>query len=265
MNGFCGIDIGSAAVKIVLIDDAGARIGSSVSPSGHRFQRNAADALDRLLKESGIRRREVRRIAATGYGRKLFAGADGTVSEITANAVGAGQMAADDGVRTIINIGGQDSKVIVLDGQGRVKNFAMNDKCAAGTGRFLEMTAMHMGIDLEEMGRGNGSGDTEPAKINSTCSVFAASEIVSLLAEGHGKKEIIAGVHRSIARRIAGLARNCGVEDVVLFDGGGALNEGLQSALEDELGREVQVPCLPQLTTALGAALWARNGGRGMP
>jgi (R)-2-hydroxyacyl-CoA dehydratese activating ATPase len=163
-------------------------------------------------------------------------------------------------VKTIINIGGQDSKVILLDDDGNVKDFGMNDKCAAGTGRFLEMTALNMGVDLDELGRWHLDSGRTPVTINSTCTVFATSEIVSLLADGHEKGEIIAGVHCAIARRVALLADRIGVADRVLFDGGGALNQGLKSAMENELMREIAVPAIPQITTAMGAALYAREG-----
>ena len=261
MKRFCGIDIGSAAVKIVLINDAGEVIASSISPSGNHFYRSAAEAFARLLEAHGISRKDVGRTVATGYGRKLFKEADHSISEITANALGA-KTANGNGasIRTIINIGGQDSKVILLDDDGGVKDFAMNDKCAAGTGRFLEMTALNMEVDLEELGRWHLGSVRTPVTISSTCSVFAASEITSLLADGHEKGEIIAGVHCAIARRVALLADRVGVAERVLFDGGGALNCGLKAALEDELMKEVLVPAVPQITTAMGAALYARDG-----
>jgi predicted CoA-substrate-specific enzyme activase len=213
-----------------------------------------------LLDNGGIRRKDVGYVVSTGYGRKLFKEADETVSEITANAAGAGDREALCGmVRTIINIGGQDSKVILLDDECRVKNFAMNDKCAAGTGKFLEMTARNLGIDVSELGDCHKRGSTSPLPINSTCVVFAESEIISLLANGHGRDSIIAGVHYSIARRIARLAKLVGVEDTVFFDGGPALNAGMVAALEDELMRPVIVPSMPQIVTAMGAALLARH------
>jgi len=162
-------------------------------------------------------------------------------------------------VRTIINIGGQDLKVIVLDSEGHVVNFAMNDKCAAGTGRFLDVTARNLEIDVSELGECHTRMTGIPVTINSTCTVFAESEIISLLADGNGRDEIIAGIHYSIARRVARLAKRHGVEDLVFFDGGPALNKGLVMALEDELMRDIAVPEIPQITTAYGAALLARE------
>jgi predicted CoA-substrate-specific enzyme activase len=259
MKCFAGIDMGSSAIKIVLIDKAGELIAHHVALTGGLFQQNTQQALEFLLRKAGIRREEVAYIISTGYGRKLFKEADEFISEITANAAGARQSAAASGmVRTLINIGGQDSKVILLDDEGRVKRFAMNDKCAAGTGRFLEMTARNLGIDIAEMGACHKRGAAVTLAINSTCVVFAESEIISLLAHGHDKDEIIAGVHYSIARRIARLAKQVGIEDAVFFDGGPALNAGMVAALEDELMRPVIVPCMPQIVTARGAALLAR-------
>ena len=135
----------------------------------------------------------------------------------------------------------------------------MNDKCAAGTGRFLDVAARNLEVDLEELGDLHFAGEGAPLTINSTCTVFAESEIIGLLANGHGKPEIVAGIHYSIARRTARLAKRVGIEDRVYFDGGPALNRGLVAALRDELQREVFVPEFPQTTTAIGAAVMARN------
>ncbi|MDP2277304.1 MAG: acyl-CoA dehydratase activase, partial [Nitrospirota bacterium] len=177
-----------------------------------------------------------------------------------ANAAGARIIGKDYGmVRTIINIGGQDSKVILIDDAGHVKNFTMNDKCAAGTGRFLEMTARNLGVEVDELGDLHLNAKGTPLNINSTCTVFAESEIISLLANSHEREEIIAGVHYSIARRIVRLAKRIGIEDMVFFDGGPAMNRGLVAAMEDELMRNVIVPEIPQITTALGAAVIARE------
>jgi len=261
MKRFCGIDIGSSTIKIALLDESGEVIGSSISPSGSHFYLNATKALDRLLTTHELTREDIRRTVTTGYGRKLYKEADGNISEITANAIGSSTIDTGNGsVRTIINIGGQDSKVILLDDGGGVKEFAMNDKCAAGTGRFLEMTAQSLGIALDELGLYQDNGNVAPVTINSTCTVFAASEIISLLGDGRDMDGIIAGVHNAIARRIALMAGGIGIEETILFDGGGALNRGLRLALEDQLMRPLIVPDSPQLTTALGAAMHAREG-----
>ncbi len=262
MKYFVGIDMGSTAIKIALVDEAGTPAGRIVAPTGSLFQRNTAAALDLLLREQGIDRSDAAYVLSTGYGRKLFREADETVSEITANAAGARALGGSGTVRTIINIGGQDSKILLLDNDGHIRNFTMNDKCAAGTGRFLEMTARNLGTEVDELADLHRRCPGAPLSITSTCTVFAESEIISLLAAGHGKEEIVAGVHYSIARRIVRLARRIGVEDRVFFDGGPALNGGLVAALEDELMRPVVVPAEPQLTTAIGAAMLARAAWR---
>lgn len=258
MKCFAGIDMGSTAIKIVVINEQEEILAHQVSATGSHFHRNTQDALELLLGRARIRREDIAYLISTGYGRKLFKEADESVSEITANAAGARRRGRTAGaVRTIINIGGQDSKIILLDDEGHIRNFVMNDKCAAGTGRFLEMTARNLGMDVDALGEHHRAA-AAPLTINSTCTVFAESEIISLLANGHGREEIIAGVNYSIARRIVRLAKRIGIEDTVFFDGGPALNAGMVSALEDELMRRVVVPEMPQVTTALGAAVLAK-------
>lgn len=260
MSYFAGIDIGSTAIKVALIDAEGRIKGVHVTDSGSLFHKNAKEALRLLLEKNGVDRTAVKYLIATGYGRKLFKEADDSISEITANAIGAHETGkAYGGVRTIINIGGQDSKAIQIDDTGNVTNFVMNDKCAAGTGRFLDVAARNMDIDLEELGDYHFNGTGAPLSINSTCTVFAESEIIGLLANGHGKEEIVAGIHYSIAKRTVRLAKRVGIEDRVYFDGGPALNKGLVAAIQDELQRELVVPEYPQTTTAYGAAVLARN------
>jgi predicted CoA-substrate-specific enzyme activase len=260
MTYFVGIDIGSTAIKAALVDEKGALTGVHVTDSGSLFHKNAKEALRVLLEKHGVAPERVKYTIATGYGRKLFKEADDSISEITANAIGAHEAGkAFGGVRTIINIGGQDSKAIQIDDAGHVSNFAMNDKCAAGTGRFLDVAARNLDIDLEYLGDYHFNGKGVPLSINSTCTVFAESEIIGLLANGHGKEEIVAGIHYSIARRTVRLAKRVGIEDRVYFDGGPALNKGLVAAIQDELQRELVVPEHPQTTTAFGAAMLARS------
>jgi len=259
-NFFAGIDIGSTAIKVALVDESGKLAGVHVTASGSLFHKNAKEALARLLAEQNLTNEDVKYLIATGYGRKLFKEADDSISEITANAIGAHEAGkAFGGVRTIINIGGQDSKAIQIDTEGNVANFAMNDKCAAGTGRLLDVAARNLEIDLEELGDYHFDTANAPLSINSTCTVFAESEIIGLLANGHGKGEIVAGIHYSIAKRTVRLAKRVGIEDRVYFDGGPALNKGLVAAIEDELQRELVVPEHPQTTTAFGAAILARE------
>ncbi len=260
MNYFAGIDIGSTAIKVAVVDEKGSLVGVHVTASGSLFHKNAKEALARLLADLKLSRDDVRYVIATGYGRKLFKEADDSISEITANAIGAHEAGkAFGGVRTIINIGGQDSKAIQIDADGHVVNFAMNDKCAAGTGRFLDVAARNLEIDLEELGDCHFNSQSAPLAINSTCTVFAESEIIGLLASGHDKAAIVAGIHYSIAKRTVRLAKRVGIEDRVYFDGGPALNKGLVAAIEDELQRQLVVPEHPQTTTAFGAAMLARS------
>ncbi len=261
MTVFVGIDIGSTAIKVAAVDREARLIGSHAQPTGSHFHRNAVEALDGLLERHGLRRDAVGFTVATGYGRKLFREADDSISEITANAVGAREAGKAWGdVRTIINIGGQDSKAIQIDETGHVVNFAMNDKCAAGTGRFLDVAARNLEVELEDLGDMHFAAEGAPLQINSTCAIFAESEIIGLLANGHGKNEIVAGIHHSIARRTIRLVKRVGVAGRVYFDGGPALNKGLVAALEEELGHELVIPEHPQITTALGAAVLARDG-----
>lgn len=257
---FAGIDIGSTAIKIAIADDEGRLAACGVSPTGSQFNKNALEALSNLLEKNNIRKDDVLYTVSTGYGRKLFKGANKTISEITANARGArGLGGVCENVRTIINIGGQDSKIISLDEQGHVAASVMNDKCAAGTGRFLDVVARNLEVDVEDLGSLHFKANDAPLAINSTCTVFAESEIISLLSHGHNKPEIIAGIHYSIAKRIVRLAGRIKIEDAIFFDGGPALNKGMVAAIEDELMRNVIVPEIPQITTALGAALIAKE------
>ena len=260
MNYFAGVDIGSTAIKIAVINSQKQIVAHTIAPTGSLFHHNTILAFQGLLEKHGLQRNEINYVVSTGYGRKLYRDADECISEITANAVGAGKYGDNIGaVRTIINIGGQDLKVIRLDEQGHVVNFAMNDKCAAGTGRFLEMVARNLDVEVDVLGEYHTRLKGIPITINSTCTVFAESEIIGLLAKGESREEIIAGIHFSIARRVVRLARRLGVEESVFFDGGPALNRGLVAAMEDELMCELFVPEMPQLTVAYGAALLARD------
>jgi len=257
---FAGIDIGSTTIKIVIADDQESIVADCACPTGSHFHKNTLQAYEDLLQKAGLSSKDVACIYSTGYGRKLFKEADDTISEISANAAGAVRVGKQFGqVRTIINIGGQDLKIIRLDQDGHVQNFTMNDKCAAGTGRFLEMTARNLETEITELGALHAAATGTPLTVNSTCTVFAESEIISLLANGHGREEVVAGIHYSIARRVSRLAKRLGTEDLVFFDGGPALNRGLVEALEDELMRDIVVPPSPQLTTAYGAAVIARE------
>ncbi len=259
-NFFGGLDIGSATTKAAIVNEEQI-LGHKVTVTGVHCDETARNLMDSLLQELGLEQSAVNGVTTTGYGRRLVSFATGTISEITANVKGSvwyGEQ-ANRHVRTIINIGGQDSKVISLDDQGITKNFAMNDKCAAGTGRFLETLSRILEVNLVELGDISLEADV-PIRINSTCTVFAESEIISLIAKGKKKSEIIAGAHFAIADRLGRMARRVGIVDQVLFDGGPALNKGLVQALENVIAAELYVPPrVPQVTTAVGAALVARD------
>jgi predicted CoA-substrate-specific enzyme activase len=253
---FGGIDAGSRAIKAVLWDaERGEVLASGVCDQGVRQEALARDLFQKLLDDAGIGAGEVSRTVATGYGRNLIGFADATITEITCHARGVRHLAPE--ARTVIDIGGQDSKVIRLSAKGWVQDFAMNDRCAAGTGRFLEVVSARLGVEAGELGN-LASRSISPAPISSMCVVFAETEIVGLLASGAPPEDIVAGVQHSIAQRVAGMAgRN--VEEPVLFTGGVALVSGMPAALEAVFKKPVRVAANPQFTGALGAALLAAS------
>lgn len=260
MKYFVGIDIGSTAIKVAVVDENEQLIGHKISASGSMFYKYAKQSLSELLNTLNIDEKDVVYTVATGYGRKLFKEADENISEITANAIGA--VAAAKGqceIKTIINIGGQDSKAISLDNEGNVVNFAMNDRCAAGTGKFLDVVAMNLELEVSELGDYHFKSKGAPLAINSTCAVFAESEIIGLLGNDNSVEDIVAGVHYSIAKRIIKLVKRVGIKEGIYFDGGPALNEGLVYAIENELSKEIFIPEFPQITTAYGAAILAHE------
>ena len=260
MNCFAGIDIGSSTTKVAITD--GTRLlGYKAVPTGVHCNDSAFELLDGVRRTLGLDEADIKHITSTGYGRRLVKFADSNISEITANVKGAVWYGERHGlkVRTIINIGGQDTKVIGVDEQGVVKNFAMNDKCAAGTGRFLEALARILEVEVTDLSDMALQAEV-PIRINSTCTVFAETEIISLLAREKRPGEIVAGAHFAIAKRLAKMARRVKVIDQVFFDGGPAFNKGLVKALEDELAADVIVPPeVPQVTTAIGAARIAQE------
>ncbi|NLX57364.1 MAG: benzoyl-CoA reductase [Planctomycetaceae bacterium] len=258
MKYYAGIDAGSTYVKTAVINN-GSVLGSRVARSGVVCAETAGRLLDDLLSDLGLHRADLASVMATGYGRRTILFADDTVSEIAAHAGGT-RMTAPEGVRvkTIIDIGGQDSKVIVLDDDGEVKNFVMNDKCAAGTGRFMEVLAETLEASIDELGE-LARRSTNPCQINSLCVVFAQSEVISLLARGKDRADIVAGLHNSLAARVGRMARRDGLQRDVLMTGGGALNSGLQAAFEEELMTDVHVARHAQFNGAIGAAVLAQK------
>jgi len=261
MKYFTGIDIGSSTIKIAILNSNKELVTSYICPTGSTFRKNTENAFEKTLHLHDLSSKDVTSIITTGYGRKLYPDAKENISEISANALGVNYFSNGiHSIRTIINVGGQDSKIIHINEEGLVRNFVMNDKCAAGTGRFLEIVARILELDVDEMGDLHFAGKDNYPVINSTCAVFAESEIISLLATGHSKAQIAAGVHYSIAKRIIRLSSKIRIEHPVLFDGGAALNKGLHAALEDELMKEVMILKDPQITTAVGAAVKAFDG-----
>lgn len=252
----CGLDIGSTYTKAAVLSDLNL-IGHATVPTGVDAEGAARRALNQALNMAGLRRDDLSLVFSTGYGRSIVEVADRTISEITANARGARWVGSEYGtVRTIIDIGGQDTKVISLNDSGDVRDFLMNDRCAAGTGRFLDVISKSMGVTIDDLGR-MAMESQKMIKINATCTVFARSEVVSLLARGVSKQAIASGLHCAIARRVGVMARKVGIRDVVIFDGGPARNPGMRAALEEELGLRLVVPERPQIVTAIGAALLA--------
>jgi (R)-2-hydroxyacyl-CoA dehydratese activating ATPase len=252
-----GIDAGSRATKVVLFDSEQSRVvGSGLADQGVEQQRLAAELFEQTCRDAQVDRAAVGPVVATGYGRNAVRFADTTITEITCHARGVYHLVPE--VRTIIEIGGQDSKYITLEDGGRVRDFSMNDRCAAGSGRFLEVVAARLGVDLARLGELSRES-RQAALISSMCVVFAETEIIGLLAEGVAPADIAAGVQNAIAQRAAGLAGRT-IAPPICFTGGVALQSGMVRALETALSCTVQVSPLPQYTGALGAAILA--GGR---
>lgn len=253
-----GVDIGSASTKLVVLDGEKNREEKSVLarisvPLGTGTS-GPEKALKALWNVHGLRYGHMARICATGYGRASFQGAQLQVSEISCHARGVCFLEPE--AQTIVDIGGQDVKAIRLGPGGRVSRFVMNDKCAAGTGRFLEVMARVLELELSELAVLDGQAQN-PVSISSTCTVFAESEVISHLAAGRQKEDIVAGIHRSAAAKAAALAFRAGVGASVVMTGGAALNAGVVRALEQELNQSIRVAEQPQTVGALGAALYA--------
>lgn len=249
-----GIDAGSRAIKVVLLDAAsGHALTAGVVDQGVQQEALALELCERLLAGQGLTRADLARTVATGYGRNLIRLADTTITEITCHAAGVRRVAPH--ARSVIDVGGQDSKVLRLSPDGGVRDFAMNDRCAAGTGRFLEVVATRLGVGLDQLGA-LAAASTAPAFVSSTCVVFAETEIIGLLASGTRPEDIVAGVHQSLATRVTGMAgRN--LEGPVVFTGGVAMIPGMAEAMAEALGQPVEIAPEPQMTGALGAAILA--------
>jgi predicted CoA-substrate-specific enzyme activase len=254
MAAVAGVDIGSLTAKVVILDENRQILAYHVLAQGIVDVNAARACLEAALEKAGLAPGDLSRVVTTGYGRELVRFGDKSITEITCHARGAHFLLPE--LRTLIDIGGQDSKVIALDSRGLVLDFAMNDKCAAGTGRFLEAMARALGVELSEMGD-LALTSREPAHVSSLCTVFAESEIISLAASGRSKVDILAGVHESIGRRMVSMVRRVGVRPKVGMSGGVAKNPGVVRVLERLLGTPIVVPPEPQIVGALGAALFA--------
>lgn len=284
-----GIDVGSVAAKAVVLEilpDGGSQVaGRAVLPTGWNTAEAGAQALEKACEAAAMARNDLRHVTATGYGRIALPFADKTVTEISCHARGAAHLFPRAGL--VLDIGGQDSKVISLDipceaeaacldaglnvaggagslgalksatKPGAVRDFLMNDKCAAGTGRFLQVLSGILNMPLDELGKAAATG--KPVAISSMCAVFAETEIVGLLARSTPPQDIAAGVFRAIARRMCALARRIPMQGECVFTGGLATSPAFAAILSDELGLPVQVPPDPQAVGALGAALIAAD------
>ena len=249
-----GIDSGSTSTDVVILNGVGDIVATQIIPTGGGAEKSAEACLAAALDQAGMRREDVLNVVTTGYGRAYIAEGDDSVTEITCHAKGAHYL--NPSVRTIIDIGGQDNKVIRIDDAGNVVNFAMNDKCAAGTGRFLEMMARALQISLEDMSV-MGLEWSEDITISSMCSVFAESEVVSLVAQSKAVPDIVHGLNNSVASKISSLVRRVGAEESFMMTGGVAQNAGVVDAIERKLQTKLYISDKAQLCGALGAALFA--------
>lgn len=257
---YVGFDGGSTYLKAALLK-GNKVIDVKVCNTGIDNNAYAEQLLKVLCKNAGITRQDIGYIMATGYSRKIINVANDDISEITAHAYGVRVTAPSEyrpGV--IIDIGGQDCKIIYLDGNYNVKNFSMNDKCAAGTGKFMEVIAQILETTIDQVGP-LSLESTAPCDINSTCVVFAQSEVISLIARKYGRCDILAGMHLSMAKRIIKMMKKTEKGGDILMTGGGALNVGIRRAFEDELMKDLYVAEHPQFNGAIGAALIASERG----
>lgn len=253
---FSGIDVGSLSTDVVIIDSSKKVLAEVVLATGVNGADAAQRAYNQALEQAGLAQNQIKGISATGYGRASVEFATGKTTEISCHGVGAHHLFPGTG--TVIDIGGQDSKVIQVDSRGRMLDFTMNDKCAAGTGRFLEVMADRLELGLNELSNPlHIAGESVP--ISSTCTVFAESEVISLLAKHTPREQIVNGLQRSIVNRIWSMVSSIGIQGEVTLTGGVANNRGLVIVLEEKLGQKLNVPKNPQTVGALGAALIAER------
>ncbi len=252
---FAGVDIGSTMTKVVLMDADGTILSTIKGPTGPEHRRQANEVMGMALKQAKVPLKQVAYIVATGYGRLNVPFADRQITELSCHARGVYSLFPN--VRTAIDIGGQDAKCLKIQ-HGKLVDFVMNDKCAAGTGRFLEVIAATLGIKLEDLGALSLKSAKRVA-ISNVCTIFAQQEIVARLSEGEKAEDIIAGMHDALASRVATLAQRLKIEPDVVLTGGVAKNIGMVKAMKERLGCELLVPEEPLLTGALGAAILAKE------
>jgi (R)-2-hydroxyacyl-CoA dehydratese activating ATPase len=260
MSYAAGVDVGSTQTKAVVVDDTGRIAGRSLIDTGANVTRAAEEAFRLAVAAAGIAADEVGYVVGTGYGRYKVRFGDEQITEISCHGRGAVRMFPR--TKTVLDMGGQDSKAIRVSPDGEIVDFCMNDKCAAGTGRFLGAAAAALEIPLEELGPTALRGE-KPVAISTTCTVFAESEVLAWLARGKKIEDILAGVHKSTVARAMGLMRRVGIEREVTFTGGVSRNTGIVAALNDALGFDVNVSDESHFMGALGAALFAMDHIRG--
>jgi predicted CoA-substrate-specific enzyme activase len=249
-----GVDVGSTQTKAVIIDEGGEIVGRSLLDTGANVVQAAQSAFDQALAMSGVDEEEVEYVIGTGYGRYRVTFGNSQVTEISCHGRGAVHLFPN--TRTVVDMGGQDTKAIRVSETGQIQDFCMNDKCAAGTGRFLGAAANALEIPLSDLGPTSLKSD-KPIKISTTCTVFAESEVLSWIGKGKKIEDILWGVHTSIASRSVGLMRRVGVEGDITFTGGVSRNKGMVKALEDRLGQKLNISEECHYMGALGAALFA--------
>jgi predicted CoA-substrate-specific enzyme activase len=252
---FAGVDIGSTMTKVVLMDKSSNLLSTIKGPTGPEYRQLANEVMRQALEQASLQIDDISYIVATGYGRLNVPFADRQITELSCHARGVSSLFPN--VRTVIDIGGQDAKCMKID-NGRLVSFVMNDKCAAGTGRFLEVTAATLGIRLEDMGDISLKA-IKKIQISNLCTIFAQQEVVALLSRGEKLENILAGLHDALANRVAALARRLGIEPDLVLTGGVAKNTGIVRAMKESLGCEIFVPEEPLLTGALGAAILAKE------
>ncbi len=249
-----GVDVGSTQTKAVIINEEREIVGRALIDTGANVVQAAENSFAQALKDAGIREEEVEYVIGTGYGRYRVTFGNTQVTEISCHGRGAVHMFPN--TQTVVDMGGQDTKAIRVNEAGEIVDFCMNDKCAAGTGRFLGAAAAALDIPLGDLGS-TALNSQKPVRISTTCTVFAESEVLSWLGKGKKIEDILWGVHQSIASRSAGLMRRVGIEDEVTFTGGVTRNVGMVKALEDKLAKKLNVSEDSHYMGALGAALFA--------